>query len=338
MNVIIAFMSIIVMIVIHEWGHYIAGRICKVPIYEFAVGMGPVIAKTKAKNGTIFSVRAIPIGGFCAFDDGKDSAIQDSALNEIPIWQKIFICAMGPVINILTGFLIFLMLAIFIGMPSSSENIIEVLEGYPAYSILQEGDTVLEVNNEVLSQEFTLTDAVKKYAPNEIELLVQRGEETFLTKITPKYESGNYYVGVRTPAIFIKGNFIKTLKFSFDRTIYSIVSVYAGLFSLITNPNSLSEMSGLIGIISYMSEYATLATINSFLSIAAIISINLGIMNLLPIPGLDGSKILFGIFELCRGGKRISEKVEAKLIKVGFIILLGLLFMVTISDIAKLLF
>ena len=112
MSIIISILAIAIMIILHEWGHFIAARICKVPVYEFSMGFGKLLFKHQGKKETQFSIRAIPLGGFCSFDspeslkNSAENGITDSALNKIPIWQRIFICFLGPFINILTAFVI----------------------------------------------------------------------------------------------------------------------------------------------------------------------------------------------------------------------------------------
>ena len=210
----------------------------------------------------------------------------------------------------------------------------------PAYEILQENDEILEINGILLNENNMLTDVVMNSEGKELDIKLIRDGRQEEVKITPVYDkqAGRYYIGVVTASIYEKTSFTNALKTSWTLTIDSIKQVYGGLFQLITGKVKLSQMSGIVGIVAYAGDFATLATIYSFFAILAIISINLGIMNLLPIPGLDGSKILFGIIEILRGGKRIPEEIESKFISISFAFLVGLMIIIAVSDIIKLLF
>jgi len=341
MGGLIAFLSIIIMIILHEWGHFIAARIFKVPVYEFAIGMGPLIKSKTSKKGTKFSLRAIPIGGYCAFDDEKDSSIQDAALNKIPIWQKIIICFAGPLMNFIAGFLIFICITIGIGVGSETNTVMDLVEGYPAKNVLEVNDVIIDINGTKINNiENTITNIVSNSNGQDLVVTFIRDGETKMTKITPKYDeiSEKYYIGILTERIFRRPVGTEYITEPVNNSLTAAKQIFQGLVKLITGKVKLSEMSGIVGIVSYASEYATLATIYSFLSIMATISINLGIMNLLPIPGLDGSKILIGFLEILCGGKRFPEKIESKLTTISFFLLIGLMIIITISDIIKILF
>ncbi len=340
MKVLITFLGITIMIALHEWGHFIAARICKLPVYEFAVGMGPVIKSKVAKSGTKFSLRAIPVGGFCSFDDAKDSGIQDSALNRIPIWQKIFICIAGPLMNLLTGFVIFFMLITLIGVPVISNKIIGVQEGFPAENVLEVNDEIIEIDGTKFGSfdGIAITEQISVAADKQLSIKFTRDGKIHTVNLTPiqnESDTTRVYLGIQLGTTYRTANGFEYISKPMGLTIDYIKQVFDGLISLLTGKAKLSDMSGIVGIISYASEYATLENIFSYATILAVITINLGIMNLLPIPGLDGSKILIGITELICGGKRFPEKIEAKLITVSFVLLIALMFIVTANDLIK---
>lgn len=339
MGSLIAFLGIIIMIIFHEWGHFIAGRIFKVPVYEFAVGMGPKLLSHKGKKGTIFTLRALPIGGFCAFDDEENSAIEDLALDRIPIYQKILISFAGPLINLLTGLLIFFMLTLFIGTKFDTNEVDSVVDSMPAFEYIQPDDKIISIDGIMLNENNTLTNIVKESNGKELAITVKRGEELKTFNITPQYSEKDqrYYIGVVTKLGYKKATTKELLTLPLQLTTDSVHQVFGGLFSLITGKTKLTEMSGLIGIVTFANEYATLQSLYSFFTILAVVSINLGIMNLLPIPGLDGSKILEGIFRAIFK-KRLPEKVINILYSTSFAILIGFMIIVAISDIAKILF
>ena len=339
MGALIAFLGIIIMIILHEWGHFIAARIFKVPVYEFAIGMGPRLLSHKGKKGTIFSLRALPIGGFCAFDDTENSGIEDFALEKIPIFQKILICVAGPFINLITGLFIFFMLVIFIGASYDTNTVISILDNYPSYGVLQENDKIISINNIELNEETTLSKMVKDSNGVPLEITFIRNKKAQSVTITPKYDkaAGRYYIGVNTALAYKKANLKEVFTQPFALTIASIKQIFGGLFGLISGQAKLKDMSGLIGIVSYANEYATLKSIYTFFSILAMVSINLGIMNLLPIPGLDGSKILGGFFQIIFK-KKLPEKIQTILINTSFALLIGFMIIVAINDVIKIFF
>lgn len=339
MGGLIAFLGIIVMIILHEWGHFIAARIFKVPVYEFAVGMGPKIFSKKGRKGTIFSLRMLPVGGFCAFDDDENSGLEDLALEKIPIYQKLIIVFAGPLINLITGLLIFFMLVVFVGTSIDTNIVDSVNEAYPSYGIIESEDKIISIDGVLLDEENTLTKMVKNSNGKELTILLERNGKEEIVEVTPKFDpsADRYFIGVTTRLTYRKATVKEILTTPLILTKESVKQVFGGLFDLLSGQTKLSEMSGLIGIVSYANEYATLKTIYTFFSILAIVSINLGIMNLLPIPGLDGSKIFGSIFQLIFK-KKLPEKVEVALINGSFAVLVGLMILVAINDIIKLIF
>lgn len=342
MGGLIAFLGIIVMIVLHEWGHFIAARIFKVPVYEFAIGMGPKLFSRKGKKGTIFSLRAVPIGGFCAFDDAKDSGIQDAALERIPVWQKIIICLAGPVMNLLIGYIIFLILIATIGIGAETSEIAKPLKGYPAYEVLEENDEIIKINgNDIIvgDENANVTYYIKNSNGEPLNIEFIRNGEILEETITPKWDEteNRYMIGILTKNEYRKATIKEVFELPVKLTINSVKQVYVSLFNLVTGKNKIQEMSGIIGIVAVTNDYASKYTIFSFVSILAVISINLGIMNLLPIPGLDGSKIVSGIFELITK-KKIPEKISNAAITGAFILLIVLMIYVAFNDIIKIIF
>ncbi len=342
MGGLIAFLGIIIMIVLHEWGHFIAARIFKVPVYEFAVGMGPKLWSRKGKKGTIFSLRAIPIGGFCAFDDAKDSGIQDAALERIPVWQKIIICLAGPIMNLLIGYLVFLSLIAFVGIGSDTSVIAKPIQGYPAYEVLEENDNIIKINgNDIIAgdENANVTYYIKNSNGEPLVVEFIRDGEVHEETIMPKWNEteNRYMIGIITKNEYRKATAEEIIKMPVELTVGSVKSVYVSLFNLVTGKNKIQEMSGIIGIVAYTNDYASKYTMFQFFTILAVISINLGIMNLLPIPGLDGSKILGGIFEIITK-KKIPEKVSNIAITGAFVLLIALMVYVAFNDIFKIIF
>lgn len=337
MKIIISIIAILLMILIHEWGHFIAGRICKVPVYEFAIGFGPKIFSKKGKKETIYSVRAIPLGGFCAFDKEDETGVMDSNLNKQPLLHRLFIFIAGPLMNILTCLIILFIVCFFVGNPTPTTIVDSTYEGYEAHEKLQENDEIISVNGIKLNGDSVLlSKLVNEANGNTIIFEVLRNGKTFTTQITPSFnkETNSYLIGIRKKQINVTMSFIDSLKATGRTSFNYVIGIFDALGGLFSGKYKVSEMSSIVGIVDVMSEYASTTNITMYLSLCAYISINLGIMNLLPIPGLDGSKILFGIIEgITR--KKVPEKVETYLILTCMGLLLLLTGYLMIHDIFR---
>lgn len=338
LSIILAILALMIMIVLHEWGHFIAGRICKTPIAEFSVGMGPLIFQKQGKKETKYSLRAVPLGGYCAFDTDDSTGVVDSSLNKLPVYKRIFIFIAGPFMNIITAILVYFFIALALGFPAVTPIVDTVVEDGPSYNIIQEGDEILAINNKEINGNSTImAQYLNESNGKDVVVTVLRDGNKMDLVITPKYNEANqkYMIGITQLAKNERLGFIDSVKYAKSATIEAVVATYQGLWGLITGKHKVSEMSGVVGIVSVVSTYAKPSSFNIFLSLCGLISINLGIMNLLPIPGLDGSKILFGLYEKIFR-KPIPEKTEYYMTMVGFCLLIGLFILVTISDIIKL--
>ena len=352
----IALLLLGILITIHEFGHFITARLCGIAVREYAIGMGPkLISRTSKKTGTVFSLRALPLGGFCSFygeDDIEGKEQEDPrAFGKAAVWKRMLTVLMGPGMNFLLAFVVLFLWFAIGGVQTATEVqpfIISVdAEGPAAESGLQEGDLLLRVNGETaggasLDGVMAIITAWKEGdAP--LALDVQRGDEELTLKMTPFYdeELGRYRVGVT-----LGGRVIGTertavsigdaLRYSWDNCVYAGGTILRALRALVTTGEGLDQTSGPIGVVSLVSEEVRAGGFEAFLNLLVVISINLGIMNLLPIPGLDGSRFLFLVLEAIRR-KPLPAKREAMVNMVGMALLLALMVFFTYKDIAKLL-
>lgn len=340
MSTIVSILAIILMIILHELGHFIAGRICGAKIYEFSIGMGPLLWQKKGKKETKYSVRLFPIGGYCAFDPDDATGTMDSELNKLPVFKKIFICIAGPLMNILTAIILFIVIVFGFGILTTSTTIHTILKDTPTYNVLQNNDKIISVDDVILNDDYTtLRNILNESDGNEVKIIVERNGTNKEFLITPMLDekSGNYVLGVELYAIPKKYDVKTSMKCVLSYTLNTVILTYQGLFELITGKANLKDASGIVGIVSMISSYANISQIQTFLNLLAFISINLGIMNLLPIPGLDGSKTLFAIYELITR-RKISEKVETILTIVGVGLLLMIFVFITLNDMTNILF
>ncbi len=334
----------------HEFGHFFWAKKFGVKVNEFALGMGPRIFKFK-KNETIFSLRLLPIGGFCEME-GEDQESDDPAsFNSKPAWQKFIVTVFGAIMNLVLGFLLTVVL-----FAQNSRFVSTTISGFSDDAIskqygLMENDTITKVNG---SRIFTskdlsfalLTDGIVDDKA-EFDIEVKRGNEIVkLPNVNFKLltnESGKSSTAVDFHLAFIDKNFGTIIKQSFLDTISTVQIVWSSLVGVVTGRFSFRNMAGPIGIASFIGEATTeglkisaIAAINNIISIMAMITINLGIVNLLPLPALDGGRLIFLLFEMITR-KKLNPKYEGWIHAFGFILFLAFMLYISYSDILRLL-
>lgn len=323
------------LVFVHELGHFLVAKLFGVRVEAFSVGMGPAIWK-KEKDGVLYSLRLLPVGGYVKLL-GEDESSEDAAAfgNKSPI-ARILVLFAGSFMNILTGFLIFLFVFSFVG-ETRVPVVDRVVENSPAeVAGFMPGDTILSVDKSRVHIQNDLTLALMKNGAEPREVVVLRGEEKKTMTVTPVYseESRGYILGfypeVRkmTPAL--------TVKTAFYNTTFVVKLVFFSVGQLLTGGVKLAEMSGPVGIVGEMQTAANSAMpILSLLNFMGLIAVNLGVMNLLPIPALDGGRIFFILVEMVRR-KPLKPEHEGLVHFIGFALLMLLMLLITFSDIQKL--
>ncbi len=345
-SIALALLILLVMITVHEFGHYLAGKALKFKINEFAIGFGPRLFKrTSKKTGEVFSVRALPLGGFCGFE-GEDNGEESSpdSFNSKKPWQRIIVLVAGPLFNY-----IFALLLIIISLFSFGQTVFKVgsvapyqgadAEQYAEFS-LKEDDCILKIDGKNI---FLVTDVMGalngKKSGDMVDFRVFRGGEEQDVKIKLradcdfknteqaydafdalgilKSEEGLYYMS----AVNYRFGFFTTLGHSFTYSFRIAGTIFKVLGELLTGNLSLSAVGGPVTTIKLTSQIATQSA-QSFFQIAAYIGVNLAVFNLLPIPALDGSKVIFCLIEWIFR-KPVPRKVEAIIHGVGFVAILG---------------
>jgi len=354
MYVLIALLLLGILITVHEAGHFWAARMTGIDVSEFAIGMGPKLLGWKSKKyDTRFSLRLIPVGGYCAFygeDDALGKHTADSrAFNNQPVWKRIITVALGPLMNFVLAFVV-TVLFFWIGGISEVTGIDpfihQVAAAGPAYSAgLQDGDVIESVNgvNVLDGTTQTLLDAIGSYQEGDapLHMVVRRGDTAFETHMTPFWDEaeGKYRVGVtiggryRTEhrACGLGEAFVE----SWDTCVYAGGMIINALKDLVTTGEGLDQTSGPVGVVSMVSEQVATGGFEAFVNYLVVISINLGIMNLLPIPGLDGSRLIFMIIEAIRR-KPIAPQKEAMVHLIGMLFLFALMIFFTFKDVMNL--
>ena len=342
------------LVAVHEFGHFAAAKLCGVRVNEFAIGMGPAVFR-KQKGDTEYSLRLFPIGGYCAMEGEAEDSDDPAALNNQSFFKKLVIFAAGAAVNFLTGFLI--LLALY--APAEGfygTEIVELHEDFPqkGEAGLMLGDEIYAINGERIylrSDVDTVLGVIRRDEHGTIELTVLRGGEKLtrtLTLQTYTDENGEEYRaygfsfgGVEEATV---GNW---LKYSWYNAVDFARLVRLSLMMLVRGDAGMDDLSGPVGIVSTITQLGeetqekagVLAALESVLFFGAMIAVNLAVMNLLPLPALDGGRILFLVvnaLSLAVFKRKIPEKYENYIHAAGFALLMALMLLVTFNDVLKL--
>jgi regulator of sigma E protease len=352
-SIVIAILVFGAIVVVHELGHFIAARKCDVLVEEFAIGMGPMLFR-KQVGETLWSLRLFPIGGFCKML-GEDTVSDDTrALNSKKVYQKAIILAAGAFMNFLLAFVIFLATTLANGF--SVAQVSSVVKGAPAEQAgLLPGDRIVKLNGTAINIYEDLSFEMSTVKGEPIEVEFKRDGQRMKSLITPYLDesTGAYKIGFiaaqktgllgKAAEGFERAGFFETIGRSFALITFFIKATVIGLVRLVTAQVAVSEMSGPIGIMSVIGETYTQTIKESFMTmlmnmlmLCALLSANLGVVNLLPLPALDGGRLVFVLFEGIRR-KPVPAEKEGMVHLIGFVLLMILAAFIAFSDIRKLL-
>ena len=342
----IAFIVVIaVCVVVHEYGHYITAKILGIQVHEFAFGMGPALLQHRnKKTNMLWSLRILPIGGFCRLagmneDEEDEEVIPGMGFDEQPAWKRFLILLNGSMFNIL---LAVVLMALFLWghgvMNMESTKIGEIMPGFPSeISGLKVGDEILSVNGEKVSQWREMSEKIRfSAAKNEkVKFEIKRSDEilNFEISIPVNKEYGRAMLGI-SPS-YVSYGFLHAIKSSLGYTYKMTSMMMRGLYDLITRQQE-ADVTGPVGIAS-MSGRAMRSGFWDFITFIAIVALNLGIMNLFPIPALDGGRIIFVLLEMIVR-RRLPNKVENWIHMAGFVLLISLMILITCKDVYNLFF
>ncbi|MGL5348474.1 MAG: RIP metalloprotease RseP [Peptostreptococcaceae bacterium] len=334
MTIIAAIILFGIIVFIHELGHFLLAKRAGIRIHEFAVGMGPKLFATK-KGDTLYSLRLLPIGGYCAME-GEDGESNDpKSFGRKSILQRASVLFAGPFFNIV--FAVVLLIPVFIYMGSPSTILGQIIPNSPAQSVgLKVEDKIIDINgNKINSWEDVIT-SLHSSKGEEVKITVDRDKETKVFKVTPeKNEQGNYVIGI---AYKPNKNFFTAIGSAFTTTVdmtKQMIQFFGQLFTGTVPGGVENAVTGPVGVISIVSDQASKGIFN-LMYIGAVISLNLGILNLLPIPALDGGRLVMLAIEGIRGGKKLDPNKEAAIHMVGFALLMGFMVFITYKDIVRL--
>ena len=334
MYILLAILLLAILVAVHEFGHFTAARLMKIDVREFAIGFGPKIIGWKSrKHETAFSVRVIPLGGFCAFygedDTTGDQKDDPRAFARHNVWKRMFVILSGPLMNFVLALVAAMVMFWCFGMKTYTGGvepyIAEVMAAGPAYSAgMREKDVITEINGENMLDGTmeTLLNTIGSWKEGDapLRMTIRRGEKTFEAEMTPVWDAESFGRGIGL---------------AFETCGRATGAIAEALGTLFSSREVLDSAMGPVGIVSYVSGEVETGGASSFIELLVVISINLGLMNLLPIPGLDGSRLVFGIIEILRG-KPVPPEKEAKIHLIGMVFLFGVLIFFTFRDISGL--
>lgn len=336
------------LIAIHELGHFLAARLCGVRVNEFSIGMGPCIWHRETEE-TQYSIRLLPIGGFCALEGQDEDTGDERCLARQGFWKKFVILAGGSFMNLLTGIVIIAVL--FAGASSFYvDQVSGFSEGFPleGENGLMVGDVFYKVDG---WRTYIRGDAAMFLSFNDgqgIDIEVIRNGELIVLEDLPLYrgtygEKQNSF-GLQVGAMQVPADFLTSLRFIGYQTLDFVQQMWFSITQMVRGTVSVKELSGPVGIMSIMTEVGTSSesvssAVRDIAFLAALIAINLAVMNMLPIPALDGGRIFFLLVDavaLLLFKHKIPEKYQAAVNAVGFVLLMGMMALVTLQDVIKL--
>jgi len=311
----------------HEFGHFIVARVNGVTVHEFSLGMGPKII-TKQGKVTLYALRVFPIGGYVRMEgEDEESDIEGSFSTKKPL-QRLAVIVAGPLMNFILAMILFIIIFMSIGLPT---NVVGgVTDNSPAYEAdLKIDDKIIEINNVEIKSWNEVNFNIGK-SNDKVDIVIEREGELLKKTIIPikEEETGRLIIGVYSK--FTK-NPIKVFAYSMNQVGFLTKEIFKFFASLPFGGLSEGSVVGPVGIVNMVGQAAE-RSILDVLFLAAYISINLGIVNLLPIPALDGGRIIFILFEILRG-KPVDPEKEGFVHLVGFAILLSLMVLLVFKDI-----
>lgn len=334
-----------IIILVHEFGHFLWAKKFGIYIYEFSIGMGPLIHTFVGKDNIKYNLRAFPIGGYVSMagevlEEEDENIPKDRCLCNKPVWQRIIILAAGVFNNFVLAIVILLAIGIFYGSTTLNATIGDVVENYPAYEAgLKTGDKIVAINNKKVNywdevQIILYYKSDKDYTNFTIEHKDGTKENV---KITPTVEERDgvettvYGFGIKqdeTHGLWAK------VKYAFERFSAIISSMWLTLVGLFTGKISIKALSGPVGI------YQVVGTSMAYgfyqvVYLVAYLSVNVGLINILPFPAFDGGRIFFALIEKIKGSP-VNPKVENWIHTIGFILLMILIIIITIRDVINL--
>ncbi len=358
-SIIIFLVMFSVIVVSHEFGHFAVARRNGIRVIEFDIGMGPVLYRRKGLE-TDLCIRLLPIGGACIYDgmdnfdeeeavdpeadgaEGPARGMDEHSFPNAPVGARFAAIIAGPMANFILGFLLSIILVAFTG--TDLPVIQEVIPASAAAEAgLQSGDVLKKINGERIHiyREVTLISIMNYGEP--LHITFERDGAGQTVDLVPKYdeEDGRYYIGIRGAGEYHKCNPLQVFQYGFYETGYWLKATYKSLGLILRGHFSKDDISGPVGVVKVVDDtysetapYGPAAVILTFLSLATLLTVNLGVINLLPLPALDGGRLLFLLLEAVRG-KPVPPEKEGMVHLAGFAVLMFVMRLVLFNDISR---
>lgn len=357
MSIILTLIIFTVIVVIHEWGHMAVAKLCNVLVEEFAVGMGPKIWGVK-KGETLYSIHCLPLGGYCRMADEDPETGTRRGFNSVSVWKRMAIAFAGPLMNFV--FAVVVMIVLSLMLPIDTTYVEQISENSPAAEVgIVPGSKIVAING----KSTPIYDYMKFYLmenngdPVDVTFVYEGKKIT--TAITPVYnkEQGNYIIGIScrrmAPLVDVGyfqfdrneipiASFSQCLNYGINETVFIVKITFEGFIQLFTGKLGMDQLSGPIGVTTTVGDtykaavkFGFFSVLVSLTNLAVLLSANLGIINLLPIPGLDGGRILIFLVEIVRRKQLPPEKEGlVNLIGMSLVMILGIF--IAYNDIMKL--
>lgn len=342
MKIIIAILIFSIIIIFHELGHFLLAKWNGIRVNEFCLGLGPTLFGF-TKGETKYSLKLLPIGGACVMEGEDEDSTDERAFGKKSVWARISVVAAGPVFNFLMALVFSFILLMNIGY--DLPTLYDVQEGYPAQEAgIEAGDTIIKMNHTRIHFYRDISVYTQMHPGDTVSVTYERDGERYETEITPQYneEAGTYLYGFIGSGERTKGNVLENLKYSAYEVKYWIKVTVAGLKSLVSGQVGVNDLSGPVGIVNMIGDgyeesvsYGYFAAFLQILYMTILLSANLGVMNLLPLPALDGGRLLFMLIEVIRG-KRVDPDKEGMVHFVGMMLLFALMIVIMFNDVRKL--
>ncbi len=342
MKFIIAIIIFSVIILFHELGHFLLAKKNGIRVNEFCLGLGPTLFGV-TKGETLYSIKLLPFGGACMMEGEDGESSDNRAFGHKSVLARISVVAAGPVFNFIMAFVLALILISCIGI--DTPKISGVMKGYPAQEAgMQAGDQIVKINHKPIHFYREVSMYTFFYEGDTLDVTYERDGERYQATITPAYdkESGRYLIGLQNRYEREKGGILTNIKYSFYELKYWVWTTLQSLKMLVTGKVGANELSGPVGIVKSIGDTYDASKSDGYfyvfinmINFAILLSANLGVMNLLPLPALDGGRLVFLVIEGIRR-KKIDPEKEGMVHFVGIMILMGLMVFIMFNDIRKL--
>lgn len=333
--ILIAILFFELIIIIHEGGHFVAARLMKIKVNEFSIGMGPKLIQFK-KGDTKYTLRLILFGGYCAMEGESEDSDDENSFAKKKVWQRFFVVVAGALMNLILGFLV-IVIMLSSGSLIGTTEIAKFDDKAVSSATLKQGDIIKSIDGMRVYTSTDVTTGLSRSGDDTLDMTVMRDGKTLDLKVKfnmEKYEGRNF-INMDFWLVGNKKTVGGVIKESFKEWVSFTRMVFLSVHDMIVGKYGLSDLAGPVGTVSVVST-AVKTSAYSMLRIMALLTINVGLFNLFPIPALDGWRLFLLIFEGIFK-RKLPDKWDWAINAVGLVLLLGLMCVITFSDITKLL-